>query len=141
MCSSLASNGATDGSLRPRTHSARSVICMAQASAMLTLPIREDRAASLSRVPPHSGQGVNVIERSTKARMCGCSASTSLDRNDFWIDGIRPEYVRLMPSTLILVGSLYRRSWSSFLVNLRIGLSGSKKPLCRKMRPYQPSML
>ena len=28
-----------------------------------------------------------------------------------------------MPSTLILVGSLWRRSRSSFLVNLRIGLS------------------
>ena len=29
----------------------------------------------------------------------------------------------------------------SFLVNLRIGLSGSKKPQPRRMRPYQPSML
>ncbi len=46
-----------------------------------------------------------------------------------------------MPSTLILVGSLWSRSWSSFLVNLRIGLSGSKKPQPLKMRPYQPSML
>ena len=46
-----------------------------------------------------------------------------------------------MPSTLILVGSLWSRSSSSFLVNLRIGLSGSKKPQPRKMRPYQPSML
>ena len=46
-----------------------------------------------------------------------------------------------MPSTLILVGSLWSRSLSSVLVNLRIGLSGSKKPQPRKMRPYQPSML
>ena len=46
-----------------------------------------------------------------------------------------------MPSTLILVGSLWRKSWSSFLVNSRIGLSGSKKPQPLKMRPYQPSML
>ena len=46
-----------------------------------------------------------------------------------------------MPSTLILVGSLWSRSWSSFLVYLRIGLSGSKKPQPLKMRPYQPSML
>ena len=30
---------------------------------------------------------------------------------------------------------------SSLLLNLRIGLSGSKKPQPRKMRPYQPSML
>ena len=45
-----------------------------------------------------------------------------------------------MPSTLILVGSLYSRSCSSRLVYLLIGLSMSKpKPL--KIRPYQPSML
>ena len=46
-----------------------------------------------------------------------------------------------MPSTLILVGSLWSRASSSFLVNLRIGLSGSKKPQPLKMRPNQPSML
>ena len=63
---------------------------MAQASAMLSPLILEDLAASLSRVPPQSGQVVNVTARSTKARMCGCSASTSLDRNDFWIFGISP---------------------------------------------------
>ena len=57
---------------------------------MLIPSIFDERAASLSRVPPHSGQAVNVTARSTKARMCGCSASTSLDRNDFWIFGIRP---------------------------------------------------
>jgi hypothetical protein len=39
---------------------------------------------------PHSGQVVKVTARSTKARMCGCIASTSLDRNDFWILGISP---------------------------------------------------
>ena len=57
---------------------------------MLIPSIFDDRAPSLSRVPSHSGQAVKVIARSTKARMCGCSASTSLDRNDFWICGIRP---------------------------------------------------
>ena len=108
---------------------------------MLIPPIRDERAASLRRVPSHSGQVVNVTARSTKARTCGCSASTSLDRNDFWILGIRPSYVRLMLSTLILVGSLWSKSWSSRLVNLRIGLSGSKKPQPLKMRPYQPSTL
>src|SRR5438552_18065508 len=46
-----------------------------------------------------------------------------------------------MPSTLILVGSLWSRSCSSFLVYRRIGLSGSKKPQPAKMRPYQPSTL
>src|SRR5690349_14564450 len=101
----------------------------------------EDRACVLSLVPSHSGQVVKVTARSTNARTCGCSASTSLDSIDFWILGISPSYVRLMPSTLILVGSLYSRSCSCFLVNLLIGLSMSKKPEPLKMRPYQPSML
>ncbi len=57
---------------------------------MLIPLILEDRAASLSRVPLQSGQAVNVTARSTNARMCGCSASTSFDRNDFWIFGISP---------------------------------------------------
>ena len=105
-CRSAASSGATDGSSSPPTHSARSLICIAQASAMLIPLIFDDRAASLSRVPPQSGHTVNVIARSTNARMWGCIASTSFDRNDFWIVGISPAYVRLMPSTLILVGSL-----------------------------------
>ena len=69
-------------------------------------PIFDDRASALSRVPPHSGQVWNVTARSTNARMCGCIASTSLDSIDFWILGISPSYVRLIPSTLILVGSL-----------------------------------
>src|SRR4029453_1063423 len=46
-----------------------------------------------------------------------------------------------MPSTFILVGSRYRRSWSSFLVNLAIGLSILKKPDPLKIRPYQPSIV
>ena len=57
---------------------------------MLIPLIFDDRAASLSRVPPQSGQVVNVTARSTNARMCGCIASTSLDSIDFWIFGIRP---------------------------------------------------
>ena len=68
--------------------------------------IFEDRTSLVSRVPSHSGQVWKVIARSTKARMCGCIASTSLDSIDFWIFGITPSYVRLIPSTLILVGSL-----------------------------------
>ena len=56
MCCRPASSGATDGSSRPRSHSARSLICIAQASAMLMPSIFDDRAASLSRLPPHSGQ-------------------------------------------------------------------------------------
>ena len=73
---------------------------------MLTPSIFDDRAASLSRVPSQSGQVVKTTARSTNARMCGCIASTSLDSIDFWICGISPAYVRLIPSTLILVGSL-----------------------------------
>ena len=57
---------------------------------MLIPLIFDDRAASLSRVPSQSGQVVNVTARSTKARTCGCIASTSLDSIDFWIFGIRP---------------------------------------------------
>ena len=57
---------------------------------MLMPSIFDDRASSLSRVPPHSGQIVKVTARSTKARMCGCIASTSLDSIDFWIFGISP---------------------------------------------------
>ena len=79
------SSGATDGSASPRIQAARSLICIAQTSAMFFPLIFEDRASLLSRVPSHSGQVVNVTARSTKARMCGCRASTSLDRNDFWI--------------------------------------------------------
>ena len=48
--------------------------------------------------------------------------------------------MRLIPSTLILVGSAYSSLSSSFLVYFPIGLSmGRPAPL--KMRPYQPSML
>ena len=63
---------------------------MAQASAMLLPAIFDDRAPSLRRVPPHSGQGWNATARSTNARMWGCIESTSFDRNDFWIFGTRP---------------------------------------------------
>ena len=63
---------------------------MAQASAMLIPRILDERAPSFRRVPPQSGQAVKVTARSTKARMCGWSASTSLDSIDFWIFGISP---------------------------------------------------
>ena len=33
-----------------------------------------------------------------------------------------------MPAIFILIGSWWRKSCSSFLVYLRIGLSGSRKP-------------
>jgi hypothetical protein len=55
------------------------------------LPLIFDaRASRVSRVPPHSGQVVNVTARSTKRRTCGCSASTSLESIDFWTFGITP---------------------------------------------------
>ena len=57
---------------------------------MLIPLILDERAASLSRVPPHSGQAVKVTARSTNARMCGCIASLSLESIDFWIRGISP---------------------------------------------------
>ena len=83
-------SGAADGSSRPPTQSARSLICMADASAMSTPPIFDDRAGPLSRVPAHSGQVANVAARSTKAGTCGRSPSTSSDSIDFWIRGISP---------------------------------------------------
>ena len=73
---------------------------------MLLPAIFAERAASLSRVPSHCGQVVKVIALSTKARTCGCIASRSLARKDFWIRGISPSKVTLTPSTLTLVGSL-----------------------------------
>ncbi len=72
---------------------------------MLTPSIREERAPSLSRVPSQSGQVVKVTARSTKARMCGCIASTSLESIDFWIRTTSPSYVMLMFSIFIRVGS------------------------------------
>ena len=61
-CCRPVSSGATDGSSSPRTQSARSLICMAQTSAMFLPPIFADRASLLSRVPLHSGQVVNVTD-------------------------------------------------------------------------------
>ena len=99
------SSGATDGSSSSRTHSARSLICIWHSSAMFLPSTFDDSASGVSRVPSHSGQGWKVTARSTKRRTCGCIASGSLDSIDFWILGMMPSKVRLMPSTLILVGS------------------------------------
>ena len=57
---------------------------------MLMPSIFDERAASLSRVRRSPGRSVKVTARSTKARMCGCSASMSFDRNDLCIFGISP---------------------------------------------------
>ena len=57
---------------------------------MLMPLIFDDRACSARRVPWHSGHVVNVTTRSTNARTCGCSASTSLASIDFRILGMRP---------------------------------------------------
>src|SRR5699024_9856035 len=111
----------------PRTHPARSVICIEQASAMETPSIREVRACSARRVPSHSGQTMRVTARSTKARMCGCIESRSLLSIDFWILGIRPSYVMFAPASRILVGSLYRKSCSWRRVKDLIGCSVRKK--------------
>jgi hypothetical protein len=90
VCARDASSGATDGSDRPPTQTARSLICIAQASAMLVPSMREDRAASVSRVPSQSGQVRKTTARSTKARTCGWSASTSLFSIDLLILGMSP---------------------------------------------------
>jgi hypothetical protein len=97
--------------------------------------------ASLSRVPPHSGQAVNVTARSTNARTYGCSASTSLDKNDFWIFGIRPLVRQVEAVDLDLGRPLVEQIVELGLVYLRMGLSGSRELEPLKMRPYQPSTL
>jgi hypothetical protein len=66
------------------------VSCIEQTSAMFFPLTFDDRASLPSRVPSQSGQVVKVIARSTKARICGCIASTSLASIDFWILGITP---------------------------------------------------
>ena len=85
------SSGATDGSSSPRTHSARSLICIVHSSAMFLPPILDDSASGREAgALAGSGQVWKVIARSTKARMCGCMASTSLESIDFWIFGMTP---------------------------------------------------
>src|SRR5690606_6620379 len=80
VCCRRASSGATEGSFSLRTHSARSLTCIAQSSAMFLPAILAERAASFSRVPLQSGHCRKTTARSTKARMWGCIASTSLER-------------------------------------------------------------
>jgi hypothetical protein len=83
-------SGATDGSSKSFAQRASSRISIPDRSAMETPSILDARASALSRVPSHSGQVVKTTAFSTKARMWGCIASTSLESIDFWICGIRP---------------------------------------------------
>ena len=101
----LRSAASPTGASSSRIQAARSLICIAETSPMCLPRIRDDRAASDRREPPHSGQVAKTTARSTNARMCGCIASRSLPSIDFWICRISPVKVRLMPSTLTLVGS------------------------------------
>ena len=134
MSRSDVSSGATVGSLSLPTHSARSLICIAHASAMLIPLIFEDLANPLSRVPSHSGHVWNVTARSTNARTCGCIASRSLDSIDFCTLGIRPSNMTFTPWTLTRRASPCRNSCISFLVNLLIGLSRGTRPDSAYMR-------
>ena len=86
----MATSGATPLSSMPRSHSAASVTCIAQTSAMLRPLIFEERAASLSRLPSQTGQVLKTAARSTNALMWGCSESTSLLNIDLRIFGISP---------------------------------------------------
>ena len=85
-----ATSGATASAVIPRTQPARSLICIAHASAMLTPSMTDERAAALSRVPAQSGHVPNVTASSTKARTCGCIESTSLASIDFSMRGTSP---------------------------------------------------
>jgi hypothetical protein len=75
--------------VQPAHPPGRSLISIAQASAMLTPSIFEDRACLPQPGAVAVRAGVNVTARSTNARMCGCIASTSLDSIDFWMRGIQ----------------------------------------------------
>jgi hypothetical protein len=77
---SVATSGATDSSSMSPMNSARSLICMAEHSAMLRPLTFADSAAALSRAPPQSGHALNLTALSTNARMCGCIDSRSLAR-------------------------------------------------------------
>jgi len=57
-----------------------------------------------------------VTARTTNARMCGCSASRSLERYDLWTLEIRPSQVMLMLLNFTFVGLRWRKSCSSVLV-------------------------
>ena len=106
---------------------------------MLVPEIVDERASGVSRVPSHSGQAWKVTARSTKRRTCGCIASGSLDSIDFWILGMMPSKVRLIPSTLILVGGRVEHRVALLGGEGHIGLSiGS--PMPENSRPYQPSI-
>ncbi|RAO44261.1 hypothetical protein ONO86_03626 [Micromonospora noduli] len=122
-----------------RTNAARSLICMAEQSAMLSPAIRDDSAAALSRVPPQSSQLVKVTARSTKARMCGCIDSRSLDRRSRLTLTARPSYVQLLLPTLILVAGLCRKSSHCCGVKSWSLTSGSNRPEPTMVCQYQES--
>ena len=71
-------------------NSARSLICMAEHSAMLTPSMVADRAASFSREPAQSGQGASLTARSANARACAFIDSRSLPRYCRRTLGTRP---------------------------------------------------
>lgn len=83
-------SGATEGSSIRRTNAARSLICIAEHSAMFTPSIREDSAARVRRAPSHSGQVPKPTARSTKALMWAWRDSRSLARKSRWTLGTRP---------------------------------------------------
>jgi len=78
---------------------------------MLIPPIFDDRSGSLSRLPPQSGQAVNVTKPclSTQGAYVRLHGLDVLGEEHVWIFRgfvFRPSYVRVTPSTLIFVGSL-----------------------------------
>ena len=127
--------------LRPFTHSARSLICIAQASAMLMPLIFDDRAAS------DEPRAVTVGTRGEGDRPLHERADVRLHRvhvlgQERLLDLRDQARVRQVDAFDLDLGRLLvEQVSSSFLVYLRIGLSGSKKPQPLKIRPYQPSML
>jgi hypothetical protein len=73
------------------TQPARSLICIAHASAMLTPVDLEDRAPSLSRVPSHSGQVVKVTGALDERADVRLHRVDVLGQERLLDDGISPE--------------------------------------------------
>ena len=88
---SWSSAGRASGASIERTHASRSLICIAATSA-IDLPVDLRRAGE--RVQPRAAArrdtAPNVAIRSTAARMCGWSDSSSFTRYARWIRSTRP---------------------------------------------------
>ncbi len=78
-----------------RTHSATSVICIAQTSAMSRPCTFDARADSLRRVPSQAEHGANAAARSSKIRGISIADACAMQISDLaeWVGGIKQKSV------------------------------------------------